>query len=86
MLTEYKREEDTNFKQKFEQLVEAEENRAKIKETINNVKNNLVTINAEDTTYQANSKSDLITTKKLKRTGSLPQFTKKGFKQAQNVE
>lgn len=40
MLTNYKKEEELNFKRKFDQLNTVEENRFKIKETIIGVKNN----------------------------------------------
>lgn len=40
MLSTYKKEEEINFKKKFDQLVSVEENRFKIKETIIGVKNN----------------------------------------------
>jgi hypothetical protein len=42
MLSKYQREEDSNFKEKFKMLNDVQENRAKIKETINIVKNNSI--------------------------------------------
>ena len=41
MLTQYKKEEEQAFKDKFDQLILIQENRAKIKETLNNVRNNM---------------------------------------------
>ena len=38
MLSKYKKEEDENFKSKFEALVAAEETRARIKEELNNAR------------------------------------------------
>lgn len=38
VLDKYKREEESNFKMKFDMLVNAEENRFKMKESINQLK------------------------------------------------
>ena len=38
MLSNYKREEDSNFKAKFESLIVAEENRYKMKESLIHIK------------------------------------------------
>jgi hypothetical protein len=40
VLSTYRHEEETNFKEKFRQLISVEEERFKIKGTINMVKNN----------------------------------------------
>ena len=42
MLSTYKKEEETNFKRKFDQLVTVGENRSKIKETIIGIKHNQI--------------------------------------------
>ena len=51
MLTKYKKEEDENFKIKFQQLVSVEEERHKIKENINSAK--YVSNNPEDKNQQS---------------------------------
>ena len=40
MLRQYKREEERNFKEKFEYLMDVEENRCHIKSSLNQLKNN----------------------------------------------
>jgi Holliday junction resolvase RusA-like endonuclease len=44
MLTQYKQEADLNFKDKFQHMIQMEEERFKIKETINLIKYNPSTI------------------------------------------
>ena len=72
MLSQFKKEEDTNFKSKFDQLINVEEYRHKIRESIISVKNSF---NLKIDTSQISKH------KKLVRVGSQPSINRR----AQNM-
>lgn len=72
MLSQFKKEEDTNFKSKFDQLINVEEYRHKIRESIISVKNSF---NLKIDTSQISKH------KKMVRVGSQPSINRR----AQNM-